>query len=108
MVTAELAVATLAAFSMMIMLCWGSYLVVMQVRCLDVATEVARQAARHDDSAVRLAEREAPRGARVEIHRSASLVSVTVRLEARPLAARLGEVPLTAHAEVVPEPGGRG
>ena len=41
MVTAELAVATLAAMTLMVMLCWGIYLIVMQLRCEDVAAAVA-------------------------------------------------------------------
>ncbi len=105
MVTAELAVATLAATAMMIMLCWGIYLVVMQVRCIDVATEVARQAARGDAAAVRRAEREAPTGSVVSIDRGRSMTVVDVRLSARPFAAWLVAVPLRATAEVVPEPG---
>lgn len=105
MVTAELAVATLAGMAMLVMLCWGIYLVVMQVRCIDVATEVARQAARGDASAVRRAEREAPAGAAVLVRKGRSVTSVEVRLTARPFAAWLVAVPLRAYAEVVPEPG---
>jgi hypothetical protein len=105
MVTAELAVATLAALLLMIMLCWSIYLVVLQMRCIDVATEVARQEARHDTDAVRRAKQDAPDGARIEVDRTTSRVTVTVRLRARPLAAGLGSVPLEARAEVVPEPG---
>ena len=107
MVTAELAVATLAATAMMLMLCWGIYLVVMQVRCIDVAAEVARQAARGDTAAVRRAERQAPTGATVSIHRRRSVTTVEVRLSARPFAAWLVAVPLRASAEVEPEPGQR-
>ncbi len=105
MVTAELAVSTLAAMAMLVMLCWGIYLVVMQVRCIDVATEVARQAARGDAAAVRRAEREAPPGAIVSVDRGRSVTTVEVRLSARPIAAWLVAVPLQARAEVVPEPG---
>ena len=105
MVTAELAVSTLAAMAMLVMLCWGIYLVVMQVRCIDVATEVARQAARGDAAAVRRAEQGAPAGATVSVHRGRSVTTVDVRLSARPFAAWLVAVPLQARAEVVPEPG---
>ena len=105
MVTAELAVATLAACTLMLMLCWGIYLVVMQVRCIDVAAEVARQSARGDKAATTAAERDAPRGAVVDIRRSRSLTSVEVRLSARPLARWMVSVPLRAHAEVANEPG---
>ena len=68
----------------------------MQVRCIDVATEVARQAARGDAAAVRVAKREAPTGARVVIDRGRSLTIVQVRLSARPFAAWLVSVPLRA------------
>lgn len=104
MVTAELAVATLAALTILVLLSWGIYLMVMQVRCIDTAAEVARQAARDDTAAVARAEREAPAGARVRITRSAGLVTVEVNLVARPLAQNLVAVPLRAKAEVVPEP----
>jgi hypothetical protein len=107
MVTAELAVATLAGMAMMIMLCWGIYLVVMQLKIIDVATEVARQAARGDELAVRRAEREAPAGTVVSIRRQPSITAVEVSLSARPFAAWLVVVPLRSYAEVVPEPGGR-
>ena len=51
MVTAELAVATLAALAMLTMMCWGVYLVVIQLRCTDTAAAVARQVARGDKAA---------------------------------------------------------
>ena len=104
MVTAELAVATLAALVIMLLLSWGIYLMVVQVRCIDTAGEVARQAARGDDAAVARARREAPAGARVKIARSEGLVRVSVSVVARPLTKRLVGVPLQARAEVVPEP----
>lgn len=104
MVTAELAVATLAGLAVLLLLSWGVYLMVMQIRCIDTAAEVARQAARADDAAVARATRDAPAGARVRITRSAALVRVEVRLVARPLATNLAAVPLQAAAEVVPEP----
>ena len=62
MVTAELAVATLAALVIMLLLSWGIYLMVVQVRCIDTAGEVARQAARGDDAAVARAGGRRPRG----------------------------------------------
>jgi hypothetical protein len=104
MVTAELAVATLATLVIMLLLSWGIYLMVIQVRCIDTAAEVARQAARGAAAAVTRARREAPAGARVQIARSEGLVRVTVNVVARPLTTRLVGVPLQARAEVVPEP----
>ncbi len=104
MVTAELAVATLAALAFLLTLCSGIQLVVLQLRCVDVASEVARQAARDDDRAVAAARRDAPSGARISVRRDRALVSVTVRLEAHPIGVRAVRVPLAARADVVPEP----
>jgi hypothetical protein len=104
MVTAELAVATLAAFAVLTMMCWGIYLVVIQLRCVDAAAAVARQAARSDDAAVIKAKAGAPSGASITIDKSPSLITVTVRVKARPLGRWLVAVPLEAHAQVVPEP----
>ena len=106
MVTAELSVATLAVCALLVMLCWCIYLVVMQLRCIDTAAEVARQAARHDSAAVRRATLDAPSGARVSVSSSERAVRVTVRLDARPLTNWLLTVPLEAAAEAVPEPQG--
>jgi hypothetical protein len=105
MVTAELAVATLAALALLAMMCWGVYLVVIQLRCTDLAAAVARQLARGDKAAAIRVQAAAPRGARVLVERRPSLVVVTVRVRAEPPAAWLVSVPLEARAEVVPEPG---
>ena len=43
MVTAELAVTTLSAFTLLVMMCWGISLVILQLRCIDTAAAVARQ-----------------------------------------------------------------
>ena len=108
MVTAELAVTTLAAFALLVAMCWGIYLIVTQVRIGDTAAAVARQAARDDRAATARAKAAAPPGAVVTVERRSQLVTVTVRMTARPLATWLVAVPLTARAEVVPEPeGGR-
>jgi hypothetical protein len=115
MVTAELAVATLAAGGMLIMLCWGIFLMSVQLRCIDSAAEVARQIARGDDAAATAARGRAPEGAAFEINRSSELVTVGVRVAVRPFAFRSGAAPaasglpavsLNAEARVVPEPGG--
>ena len=104
MVTAELAVTTLAAFALLTMMCWGMYLVVTQLRCVDAAAAVARQAARGDDSAVAKARAGAPSGATIMIDKGPSLVTVTVKVKARPLGRWLVAVPLEARAQLVPEP----
>lgn len=105
MVTAELAVAALAALALLLMMLWGVYLVVMQLRCIDTATAVARQAARGDQSGVRLARASAPDGAVVQISTRVDIVTVSVRLRAKPLARTFPGVPLSARAQVNHEPG---
>jgi hypothetical protein len=110
MVTAELAVAILAALSVFVLLCWGILLVVMQLRCVDTAAAVARQEARGDREAATLARSQAPAGASVRVRRRPGRVEVTVTLTVRPFARGLAAVPLQAEAAVVPEPlagGGR-
>jgi hypothetical protein len=104
MVTAELAVTTLAAFAVLTMMCWGIYLVVTQLRCVDAAAAVARQAARADAATVAKAKAGAPTGATIMIDKRPNLVTVTVRVRARPLGRWMAAVPLEARAQVVPEP----
>jgi hypothetical protein len=104
MVTAELAVTTLAAFAVLAMMCWGIYLVVIQLRCVDAAAAIARQAARADGAAVAKAKSGAPSGAMITIEKRPSLVTVIVRVKARPFGRWLVAVPLEARAKVVPEP----
>ena len=104
MVTAELTVTTLAAFAVLTMMCWGIYLVVTQLRCVDAAAAVARQAARADAAAVAKARAGAPTGATIMIDKRPNLVTVTVRVKARPLGRWMAGVPLQARAQVVPEP----
>jgi hypothetical protein len=74
------------------------------MRCIDTASEVARQAARGDAAGVRQAERGAPAGAQVHVTAGKKLTTVRVQLTARPFARWLVAVPLHAEAEVVPEP----
>jgi hypothetical protein len=104
MVTAELAVTTLAAFALLAAMCWGMYLVVTQLRCVDAAAAIARQAARGDTVAIAKAKAAAPSGATIAIDKRPNLVIVSVRLKARPFAPWLVAVPLQARAQVVPEP----
>ena len=106
MVTAELAVATLAALALLGMMVWGIFLVVVELRCVDTATAVARQAARGDAKGVRMARAAAPVGATVNTSTRAGVVTVTVRVRARPFVEGLPGVPLTAQARVAKEPGG--
>lgn len=105
MVTAELAVAVLAAFSLFVMLCWGIYLVVVQLRCVDAASAVARQEARGDAVAATAARQGAPGGAEVRVRRRSGQVEVSVSVTVRPFAGGRVAVPLHAAATVVAEPG---
>ena len=73
MVTAELAVTTLAAFALLVAMCWGIYLIVTQVRCGDTAAAVARQAARDDRAATAKARAAAPPGAVVTCRAAAAV-----------------------------------
>ncbi|MFC7623247.1 TadE family type IV pilus minor pilin [Microlunatus sp. GCM10028923] len=108
MVTAELAVSILAALALLSLLSWGIGLIVLQLQCGDTAAEVARQAARGDETGIARAKQDAPDDAVIMIDRSGNTTIVTVRLEARPLSALVPAVPLTASAEVVTEPGESG
>lgn len=108
MVTAELAVSILTVLVVSVTLSWGVFLLVMQLRCLDTAAQVARQAARGDTAAVRQAKAQAPAGSRVTVSTAGSVTRVEVELTARPLAEWLVSVPLRAHAEVATEPGVEG
>ena len=116
MVTAELAVATLAAGALLVALSWGVFIITLQLRCIDSAAAVARQAARGDTAAVAAAKARAPLGATFEVRRTAELVTVDVVLLVQPFrfgavsstsrpATELGAVSLRSEANVVPEPG---
>lgn len=115
MVTAELAVATLAAGALLTALSWGMFLITLQLRCIDSAAEVARQAARGDMAAVAAAKARAPSRATFEVRRTAQLVTVEVGLAVDPFSfdalrptpppvSRPGTISLRARAVVVPEP----
>ena len=115
MVTVELAVATLAAGALLAALSWGVLLITLQLRCIDSAAEVARQVARGDAAAVAAAKARAPLGTAFDVRRTAELVTVEVRLPARPFrfdavsstsasTPEFGTVLLRAKANVVPEP----
>ena len=104
MVTAELAVAILAALSLAVLLCWGVFLLVMQLRCVDAAASIARQEARNDRTAVSAARRAAPEKSFVRVNRRAREVTVTVTLTVDPFVRGLAVVPLRAESTVVLEP----
>ncbi|GAA2092477.1 TadE family type IV pilus minor pilin [Microlunatus panaciterrae] len=105
MVTVELAFGSLALVGLLIMICWAVFLVVMQVRCIDTAAEVARQAARGDAAGVRQSRRDAPADATIAIHEGPDAVRVQVELRARPFRRGLPAVPIRAGAVAIWEPG---
>ena len=106
MVTAELSVAILAALVLLVTLCWGVYLVLMQMHLIDVASEMARQAARGDRAGLNEARGQLPPRATVEVE-VGKVTAVTIRLREDPLGDGLPGVALSARAVVVTEPGVR-
>lgn len=104
MVTAELALAVLASIFVLMIMCWSVALAVLQLRCMDTAAEVARQAARGDRTAMVRAQHDAPAGAEVTLTTTGDRVIVVVALAARPGGLRLPAVRLTAAAETLKEP----
>ena len=104
MVTAELALAVLASVFVLMIMCWSVAIAVLQLRCMDTAAEVARQAARGDRVAAARAEHDAPAGAEVSLSTTGDRVVVVVNLEARPGGLRLPAVQLSATAETLKEP----
>lgn len=103
MVTAELAVGMLAAGMVAVMACWVVGLVVLQTRCADVASQVARQVARGDQQAADEARGRAPSGAKVDVRKGGATVTVVVDVDSS--LGRLGPVHLTGRAIADMEPG---
>ena len=104
MVTAEIAFASIGAALATVALAWVLVVLALLVRCQDTAAEVARQEARADRSAVAKAIADRPDGARVKVSSHGDEVRVEVRLDARPWAAWLPAIPVSATATVIREP----
>lgn len=104
MVTAELAFAGIGAALACVLLAWTLAVVGLLVRCQDTAAEVARQEARSDHAAAAAAMADRPAGAQVQVRQDTQQVTVVVELSARPWAAWLPSVPVTARATVLREP----
>ena len=86
MVTAEMAIASLLLTASIGALVGLFGLVLTQLRCVDSAAEIARQAARGDIAAVERVTRDAPAGATVVTTRTTSgMVQVTVTATVRPV-----------------------
>lgn len=106
MVTAELALASLAVTVVVVAIAWVIGVLGLALRCQGTATEVARQLARGDSAAAARAERSAPPGAEIRADRAGDEVRVVVRLRAQPWAAWLPAVPVESSAIVLAEPDG--
>lgn len=105
MVTAELALGVGSLVIVVGLLVGVLSVIGLQLGCQSAATEIARQEARGDASAVRSAKTRLPRGSTVRIEKSRGGVSAEVRATARPWGNRLPGVSVTANATMVWEPG---
>lgn len=104
MVTVELAAALIVVAMAAVACAWLVGVLVLQVRLVDVAGEVARQAARGDEKAVTRAKSDAPKGATVSVVR----VGGAYRATASSTTMAMGPLPswpLSADAEVLAETG---
>lgn len=104
MVTAELAAALIVVAMAAVACAWLVGVLVLQVRLVDVAGEVARQAARGDEKAVAEAKADAPKGASISVDKVDGAYRVTASAPTTGLGP-LPTWPLTAEAEVLAEAG---
>ena len=104
MVTAELAVGTVAVVLVTLMFAWGLHLFTRQLLLEDTVAEVARQSARGDRVAVAAARTDAPAGTRLTVTPEASEVRVRGELPSGP-PGRPEDLVLVAEARVLLEPG---
>src|SRR5215217_3010760 len=84
MVTAELAVATLAAGALLVALSWRVFIITLQLRCIDSAAAVARHATRVDTAARAGGEARPSLEATLEVRPTAELLTVDVVLQLQP------------------------
>lgn len=103
MVTVELAVGLLTLALMSIAATFVVSSVVVQTRCGDTASAIARQLARGDQRAADQARSSAPLGAAIRVDRSSDQVRVTVSVTR--YLGRLGPLHLSSRAEAALEPG---
>ncbi|WP_371406651.1 pilus assembly protein [Kribbella sp. NBC_00662] len=106
--TAELAIALPVLFSLLLLGIWSISLVVLNIRCIDAARDVARAVARGEplDQAKAIGQRTVPTGA-ITITRDSSDVHVTVSAtptHTPPLLTLLAPTRLTATATLQAEP----
>jgi len=106
MVTVEMAFAALGLGVAMVF-CVGILAVsVGEVRCVDAASQIARQAARDDLGAIAEVEHSLPDSARVDITRDGGQVTVTVSWPMRPWGGWLPAFTVHATAAIADEGGG--
>lgn len=104
MVTAELAMGTIAVVILVLLLSGAGSLLVVQMGCLDSASEIARQTARGDQAAVEKARADVPSGAVVTVDRTSEAVRVEVSTPVHLLPA-LPAFTVRAEATTLLEPG---
>lgn len=105
MVTAELAVGTVAVVILMVLLGGGLGLVGVRLQNLAVASELAEQVARGDERTAERTRRDLPDDLAVAVERSPNGVLVRVSRTVDPVG-RLGpDVTITATARAVWQPG---
>lgn len=103
MVTVELAVGMVTAVLLTACLVSLTMLGVAQSACAESSAQLARQAARGDESTLAEARSRAPAGARIDLRRDPDGVLVSVRVDVAVLG--LGPVEVGARAWAAYEPG---
>jgi hypothetical protein len=105
-VTAELALGLLG-LALAVYLLGGLFVTVMtQIRCVDAASEIARQGARGDQAAVERVSQGLPAGAVVKLEQRGDLMLARVEVSLTPWGAWFDPIRLAAEAETVREGGG--
>ena len=103
MVTVELAIGLLTMAIVAVVGAFVVSMVVVQTRCGDTASAIARQLARGDEDAAARARSNAPPGAAIQVTRTRDHVRVTVGVVER--LGRIGPLHLSSQAEAALEPG---
>jgi type IV secretory pathway TrbD component len=106
MVTVELVFGLLIVSIMMAVFGWAIMLFGVEVGCIDTAKDIARQAARGDQEAVRTEESQSPHGAKIDIKDRGAEIMVVVKVHSKPFDF-IPAVTLTAQATALREPGER-
>lgn len=105
MITAELALGTLAVTVMAVVMMWLGGILLVQQQTSDSAAQIARQAARGDNASVQKAIDDAPHGSTVDIRRVGADIVVDVRRNPPTPVPWLTTPLITAEARVQAEPG---